>query len=176
MGSKCPSEASKAAGNVANLDCSGEIWEGNTQQSTMLPTERGDSSVRLQFFQRRSLAAVISCISAGEVLVFNPIMERTNCHERLMYHSSAVAADHFCKNNMQTPDQLAMHLMNHLRKELKGLKQKKFWCFTISKLTKTSHYIQFKVLGKGIAKVCPKLWQQNGWGGTGWRVLSLTAK
>ena len=124
--SKCPSEASKAAGNVANLDCSGEIWEGNTQQSTMLPTERGDSSVRLQFFQRRSLAAVISCINAWKVLVFNPIMERTNCHKRLMYHSSAVAADHFCKNNMRTQDQLAMHLMNHLRKELKGLKQKKF--------------------------------------------------
>ena len=69
--SKCPSEASKAAGNVANLDCSGEIWEGNNQQSTMLLTERGDSSVRLQFFPRRSLAAVISCISAWEVLVFS---------------------------------------------------------------------------------------------------------
>ena len=117
MGSKCPSEASKAAGNVANLDCSGEIWEGNNQQSTMLPTENGDSSIRLQFFPRRSLAAVISCISAREVLVFNPTMERTNCHKRLMYHSSAVAADHFCKNNMRTPDQLAMHLMNHLRKD-----------------------------------------------------------
>ena len=90
MGSKCPSEASKAAGNAANLDCSGEIWEGNNQQSTMLPTENGDSSIRLQFFPRRSLAAVISCISAREVLVFNPIMERTNCHKRLMYHSSAV--------------------------------------------------------------------------------------
>ena len=125
MVSKCPSEASKAAGNVANLDCSGEIWEGNTQQSTMLPTERGDSSVRLQFFQRRSLAAVISCINAWKVLVFNPIMERTNCHKRLMYHSSAVAADHFCKNNMRTPDQLAMHLMNHLRKDtIQGHRQR----------------------------------------------------
>ena len=87
----------------------------NNQQSTILPTERGLSSVRLQIFPRGSLAVVISCISAWEVLVF---MERTNCHKQLMmYHSSAVAAYHFCKNIMQTPDQLAMHLMNHLRKD-----------------------------------------------------------
>ena len=173
MVSKCPSEASKAAGNVANLDCSGEIWEGNNQQSTMLPTERGDSSVRLQFFPRRSLATVISCISAWEVLVFNPIMERTNCHKRLMYHSSAVAADHFCKNNMRTPDQLAMHLMNHLRKDCS---RKSFDVSLFPSSLKLLNQIQFKVIGKGIVKVCPQLWQQNGWGGTGWRVLSLRAK